>query len=84
MRYIEWTWDPDPSDTTYVVDYAYLMRDIDGSVRMESDRHVEGLFSRGDWLRFLAEAGFEPKVVPFNHSELVPGEYEIFLAVRAT
>ena len=23
LRYLEWTWDPDPSDTTYLVDYAY-------------------------------------------------------------
>ena len=27
LRYLEWTWDPDPSDTTYTVDYAYLLRD---------------------------------------------------------
>lgn len=80
MRYMEWIWDPDPADTTYLVDYAYLLRDTDGSVRVESDRHVEGLFSRGDWLRLLAEVGFEPKVVPFNHSELESGSYEIFVA----
>ena len=29
LRYLEWTWDPDPSDTTYTVDYAY---DLDGNV----------------------------------------------------
>ena len=26
LRYLEWTWDPDPSDTTYVVDYASAAR----------------------------------------------------------
>jgi SAM-dependent methyltransferase len=79
LRYLEWTWDPDPSDTTYVVEYAYLMRDVDGSVRVEKDRHIEGLFARAEWLRFLSEAGFKPRAVPFDHSELDPGSYEIFV-----
>src|SRR5512145_3067765 len=26
VRYLEWTWDPDPQDTTYLVDYAFLLR----------------------------------------------------------
>jgi hypothetical protein len=78
LRYLEWTWDPDPTDNTYLVDYAYLLRERDGSVRVELDRHVEGLFSRDEWLRILREAGFEPTVVPFEHSELEPGSYEVF------
>ncbi|HEU0076919.1 MAG TPA: class I SAM-dependent methyltransferase [Longimicrobiaceae bacterium] len=80
LRYLEWTWDPDPSDSTCLVDYAYLLRSADGSVRAVHDRHVEGLFSRADWLRWLAEAGFQPAVVPFDHSELEPGTYEVFVA----
>jgi SAM-dependent methyltransferase len=79
MRYLEWTWDPDPNDTTYTVDYAYLLREADGSIRVERDRHLEGLFSRTDWLRWLTEAGFEAERVPFDHSELEPGIYELFL-----
>jgi SAM-dependent methyltransferase len=82
LRYLSWTWDPDPADTTYVTDYAYLLRLPDGTMRVEHDRHVEGLFSRGDWLRLLAQAGFQPRVVPFDHSELEPGSYEIFVAAR--
>lgn len=54
LRYLEWTWDPDPTDTTYIVDYAYLLHESDGSVRVVHDRHTEGLFSRGDWLRLLS------------------------------
>ncbi|MCE2514215.1 MAG: class I SAM-dependent methyltransferase [Acidobacteria bacterium] len=79
LRYLEWTWDPDPGDTTYTVDYVYLLRDRDGSTRVESERHEEGLFGRGDWLRLTAAAGFEPAVVPFDHSELEPGTYELFV-----
>ncbi len=79
LRFLEWTWDPDPADTTYVVDYAFLLRGPDGGTRVAHDRHVEGLFSRADWLRLLADAGFEPRAVPFDHSELEPGSHEVFV-----
>jgi SAM-dependent methyltransferase len=58
LRYLEWRTDPDPNDTQYSVDYAFLLRDGD-DVRIEYDRHVLGLFSRNQWLRWLADAGFE-------------------------
>ena len=80
LRYLDWVWDPDPNDTSYTVDYAYLLRDKDGNVRVEHDRHVEGLFPRADWIRWLDEAGFRTEGLLFNHSELDPGRYEIFLA----
>jgi SAM-dependent methyltransferase len=83
LRYLEWTWDPDPSDSSYVVDYAYLMRERDGSVRVEHDRHLEGLFARADWLRWLTDVGFQPFVVPFEHSEVPPGQHEVFVARRS-
>jgi SAM-dependent methyltransferase len=81
LRYLEWVWDPDPADTTYVVDYAFLLRERDGSVRAEHDRHVEGVFPRATWLALLRNAGFEPRAVPFVHSELdwVP---EVFVAAK--
>ena len=82
LRYLEWTWDPDPSDTTYVVDYAYLLRTPDGAVRVEHDRHVEGLFARADWIRLLSEAGFEAQSVPFEHSDLEPLSHEVFVATK--
>lgn len=82
LRYLEWTWDPDPADSTYVVDFAYLLRGRDGSMRVEHDRHIEGLFARGDWVRWLAEAGFQPRVVPFDHSELEPASYEVFVCTK--
>jgi SAM-dependent methyltransferase len=81
IRYLEWVTDPDPDDTTYVVDYAFLLREPDGSVHVEHERHVEGVFPRATWLRLLADAGFEPRAVPFVHSELtwVP---EVFVGVK--
>jgi SAM-dependent methyltransferase len=82
LRYLEWVWDPDPADDTYLVDFAYLLRERDGSVRVERDRHVEGVFARGDWLRLLAEVGFEPRVVPFEYSEAEFGQLELFVCRR--
>lgn len=81
LRYLEWTWDPDPADTSYITDYAYLLRTPDGAVRVEHDRHAGGLFSRADWLRLFAEAGFVARAVPFDHSE-VDYAYEVFVAKR--
>jgi len=82
LRYLEWTWDPNPGDSSYLVEYAYLLRESDGSVRVVSDRHVEGLFARADWLRLLSDVGFRPTVVPFDHSELEPGSYEVFACTK--
>ena len=83
-RYLSWVTDPDPSDSQYIVDYAFLLRDVNGAVRAEHDRHVEGLFARQDWLDWLGQAGFEPTVMPVDHSELEPGEYEMFIARKPT
>ena len=63
LRYLEWVWDPDPTDTTYVVDYAYLMRTAGGTATVRLDRHVEGLFPSADWLRLLEEAGFDARML---------------------
>jgi SAM-dependent methyltransferase len=62
LRYLEWSWDPNPADTTSEVAYAFLLRDADGTVRVELDRHIEGLFPRDAWLAWLREAGFDPQV----------------------
>jgi trans-aconitate methyltransferase len=82
LRFLEWAWDPDPSDTTYLVDYVYAMREGDGAIRIEHDRHVEGLFSHADWLRWLTESGFVPHSVPLEHSEVEPGMHEVFIAKK--
>jgi SAM-dependent methyltransferase len=80
MRYLEWTWDPDPVDHTYIVDFAYLLREPDGEVHCEYDQHIFGLFKRADWLRIIREAGFEPGEVSFNHSEV--GKLDAFTGIK--
>ena len=63
VRFLQWTVDPDPKDTTYVVDFAILVRGRNGRARVFHDRHVQGLFPRAGWLGLLREAGFRPSVV---------------------
>jgi SAM-dependent methyltransferase len=82
LRYLEWTWDADPSDSKYVVDYVYALREADGALRVEHDRHVEGIFSRGEWLQSLGDAGFEePRVELARHSE-VERPLELFIGTK--
>lgn len=64
LRYLEWKQDPDPNDCTYTVDYAYLMRDADGTIHVEHDHHVEGLFPEATWLILLKKVGFNPYSLP--------------------
>jgi hypothetical protein len=62
LRYIMWSWDPDPDDDTFDVAYAFLLRDADGRTSVEYDRHREGLFARTQWLDWLDEVGFAADV----------------------
>ncbi len=68
-RYLEWSWDPDPDDSWYVTEYAFLLRDADGSVHVASDTHRLGLFGRQVWLQLLTEAGFEPEAITEETTE---------------
>ena len=76
IRYIEWTFDPDPADTTYTVDFAYLLREGAGPVRVVHDHHVFGMFPRETWLSLLRSAGFEARMVPD------PWGREVFAGVK--
>ena len=62
LRYLEWTYDPDDTDTTYTVEYAYLLREKDRTTRIEHDQHTCGLFPRAEWVRLLGEVGFQPEI----------------------
>jgi SAM-dependent methyltransferase len=63
VRYLEWTWDPDPGDTWIRTEYAFLLRDTDGSTQVVHETHRTGLFGRDVWLRLLRDAGFDPDAV---------------------
>lgn len=63
VRYVQWTSDPDPNDTTIQVDFGILIRDELGAVRVVHEHQTHGLFARSVWLRLLRSAGFKPSVV---------------------
>jgi len=83
LRYLEWSWDPDSSDTTYVSYMAYVLREGAQEVRCVLDRHICGLFSHADWLHLITRAGFQAQSIPFEHSELEPGSTYVFLGVKS-
>jgi len=82
LRYLDWIWDPDPNDTTYLVDFAFLLREGDAPPRVVTDRHVMGLFSRAEWLRWIADTGFEARAVPRGVFEREPSAGEVFVGVK--
>jgi len=63
VRFLQWTTDPHPGDTSYLVDFAILIRDPEGQTRLVHDRHVYGLFPRATWRRLLRDVGFELRSV---------------------
>ena len=69
VRYLEWTWDPHPGDTSARTEYAFLLRDGDGAVQVVHETHRLGLFANDHWLRLLAGAGFEARAVDEVTSE---------------
>jgi SAM-dependent methyltransferase len=74
MRYLEWRHDPIRIDTTYLVDFAFLLRLPSGALDVRRDRHVCGLFPRQTWLDLLEQAGFEARVHALAHGEPVGPE----------
>lgn len=63
LRCMYWTWDPNPDDDTYCVEYALLLRE-NGAVQALHDRHEEGLFSIARWQDLLQRAGFKVSLLP--------------------
>lgn len=63
MRWLAWTFDPDPADTTYEVHFACLLRD-GAAVRVVHDRHVHPLVPAHEWDALFAQAGFERLTAP--------------------
>ena len=77
LRYLEWSYDPDPDDTTFLTDFSILLREGADDVRVRFDRHVEGLFPRATWFGLLREIGFEASTVVDRW------ERDVFVGVRA-
>jgi SAM-dependent methyltransferase len=81
LRYLEWSYDPDPGDTTFVTEFVCVLREGDAPARVVHDHHLEGLFPRAAWIRLLGEVGFDVRPSASRPGdEGVPDE--VFVAVR--
>lgn len=84
LRYLQWSFDPDPTDTRFTTTYAFLLREDSQPVRALSDTHELGLFPRASWLRLIEGAGFEARTLPYEHSSFAPrAGRELFLGLRS-
>jgi trans-aconitate methyltransferase len=69
VRYMEWSWDPDPHDTWTLTEYVFLLRDLESPVQVVHETHRLGLFDREAWFRLVASVGFVPRAVTEVTSE---------------
>ena len=81
MRYLEWSYDTDPTDGIYATDFLYVLHLADGTVRCENETHQGRLFSKAQWREAFADAGFivrlEPLVLESGDSDL-----EVFIGTK--
>src|SRR3954451_19753420 len=81
VRFLDWSWDPDPSDTSTATEYVFLLRHPDGRIDVVHETHRLGLFPRAGWLRLLTAAGFVPTEVTEVTTEDRPPR-QLFVAHR--
>lgn len=80
-RYLEWTHPPAPGETSYTVDYAFLLRAPGEPARIEHDTHTLGLFPRSVWLEGFARAGLTLNDLDVDDPHA--GEHVVFVTRRA-
>ncbi|MFH1743389.1 MAG: class I SAM-dependent methyltransferase [bacterium] len=63
--FVQNIFDPDPDDTTYELTLVFLIRN-EGTLHIETDRHLCGLFRKETWRTLLQETGFEINEIEFE------------------
>ena len=58
-------YDPDPGDTSYEDVFIYLIRQA-GNLRIETDRHLSGIFPVATWCKLLEYVGFQVEQLEFE------------------
>ena len=71
--------DSDPSDMEVESTYTYTIK-RDGTVNVETDTHITGLFPINTWVGLLEEAGFSVDLIPLPPNEGGYGSW-LFVAV---
>jgi SAM-dependent methyltransferase len=80
LRYTQSHGELRPGSTLVEVRFSYVLRDGDDE-RIEEDVHLTGVFPIATWVRLIEDAGLEPLVLPYVHSE-VDHEMKMFVAFR--
>ena len=80
VMFVENSYDPDPRDDWYEGTMVYLIRE-DGRLRVETDRHILGLFTLEVWRETLVDVGFT-----IHQHKYVEGgkEHVTFACLRAS
>lgn len=68
---MEVDYDADPADHRYETVFLFLIREGD-TVRVEIDRHQQGVFELSEFLAAIAAAGFEARAEPWELSDWDP------------
>lgn len=79
LQMLEWQWDPDPGDTTFQAEFAFILRE-GHDTRVVHDRHTMALYDHATYVRALQAAGLE--LVPLDPMDLMDLAGEVFLARR--
>lgn len=80
LRYLEWSYDDDPQDTSVTVQFALLLREPGREPQVIHEAHRLGLFPRATWLGRMAAAGFRVWTLPHPEgSSATGGPRELFL-----
>ena len=83
MRWLSWQRQRNPNDTTYFVDYAYLLARWATARFVSSTTGISRVCSRATpGSAPSARWGWSPRALPFEHSDLEPGKHEVFVGVR--
>jgi SAM-dependent methyltransferase len=63
LRYLEWTTDPDPTDSTFTTDRILILKDGSNQTTVEHIQCQLGLFPESVWRSLMKKAGFEPIIL---------------------
>lgn len=83
VRYLMWYAPLAAGATSTTVTFVVVLREAGEPARAVVDEHAFGLFPRETWMRLIADAGLEPKALPYEHSEFDPTKpREMFAGVK--
>jgi len=81
VTFIENYFDPEPKDTSYEATFVFLIRSK-GNLRIETDKHICGIFSLETWIDLLQETGFKVNKLDFNVSSPEARTYPLLACIK--